>query len=228
MVMLDLDELDVVFRGRWLWSTRRRAWARFRRDDHFGDPAQPLVECVRATMKERYGFCPTRVVLLTHLRYFGYGFNPVSIYYCYDGDTVRGVLLEVNNTPWGERHVYALKADDDQPAGKVAEYRFDKAFHVSPFMPMDMEYRCYLNPPGDQIFVHMENRREREKHFDATLRMRRKPISGWALAKTLVRFPWMTARVIAAVYWQAFRLWWSGCTTYTHPARSVSASEERP
>ena len=109
MAYLDLAELDRVFAGRWLWSARRAAPARFAREDHFGDPALPLDEAVRRLVHERTGRRPAGPIrLLTHLRYFGYVFNPVSFFYCYAGDEVQTIVAEVNNTPWGERCMYVL------------------------------------------------------------------------------------------------------------------------
>src|SRR5262245_2484107 len=104
MLYLDLAELDVVFRGRWLCSTRRPAPARFDRADHLGDAALPLDVAVRDLVENRTGRRPRGAIrLLTHLRYFGHGFNPVSYYYCFDADggDVETVVAEVNNTPWG-------------------------------------------------------------------------------------------------------------------------------
>src|ERR1700759_5599691 len=87
MVYLDLAELDQVFAGRWCWSTRRRALARFDRRDHMGDPHLPLDESIRRLVAERTGHRPDGPVrLLTHLRYFGHVFNPVSFYYCFAPD----------------------------------------------------------------------------------------------------------------------------------------------
>ena len=102
MVYLDLAELDTVFKGHWLWSTRRAAPARFVRADHLGDPAQPLDQAVRDLVESRGGQRPLGPIrLLTHLRYFGYAFNPVSFYYCFDaaGERVECIVAEVNNTP---------------------------------------------------------------------------------------------------------------------------------
>jgi len=103
MAYLDLDEIDVVFRGRWCWSTTRAALARFDRRHYLGDPGVPLDESVRALVTERTGRRPEGPIrLLTHLAYFGYVFNPVSFYYCFaaDGRRLEAVVAEVTNTPW--------------------------------------------------------------------------------------------------------------------------------
>ena len=111
MIYLDLGALDRGFRGRWLWSARRTALARFDRADRLGDPALPLERSVRDLVESRSGRRPAGPIrLLTHLRYFGYCFNPVSFYYCFDvaGERIEHMVAEVNNTPWGEQHWYVL------------------------------------------------------------------------------------------------------------------------
>ena len=252
MAYLDLAELDQVFRGRWLWSTKRAALARFDRRDHLGDPAQPLDEAVRALVAERTGRRPAGPIrLLTHLRYFGFVFNPVSFYYCFDaaGQTVETVVAEVNNTPWGERHCYVLP--QGAPSADVLRAHSAKQMHVSPFHPMALGYDWQLHTPGEALAVHMALRpadgadsahsaaRPDGTHsansansvgdaaaapvFGATLALRRVPIGAAALAGTLLRFPWMTAQVIAAIHWQALRLWLKRVPVHDHPTRSQAA-----
>ena len=228
MAYLDLAELDEVFRGRWLWSTRRAALARFDRRDHLGDPAQPLDAAVRALVAERTGRRPEGPIrLLTHLRYFGYAFNPVSFYYCFDRTDrfVETVVAEVHNTPWGERHCYVLPRA--APGEGMLEAHTAKAMHVSPFHPMGLRYEWRLFRPGDFLAVHMalhaEGSRGQEPVFDATLALRRVPITAGSLARTLLRFPWMTGQVIAAIYWEALRLWLKRTPIFDHPVRSRAA-----
>jgi DUF1365 family protein len=228
-VYLDLAELDTVFQGRWLWSASRPAVARFRRSDHLGDPSTPLDVAVRDLVEASGRPRPDGPIrLLTHLRYFGYVMNPVSFYYCFDADDtrVRTIVAEVNNTPWGERHCYILAVGD---GGRVSRVESRKAFHVSPFMSMDMSYAWRLSAPGDRLSVHMTNLAAGERVFDATLTLSRVPMTGWHLARVLAAYPLMTAKVIAAIYWQALRLWWKGVPSHPHPryaaARSAAAHE---
>jgi DUF1365 family protein len=225
MMYLDLDELPTLFDRFLLWSARRPALAWFRRADHLGDAKQSLADSVRDLVATGTGRRPTGPIrLLTHLRYFGYGFNPASFYYCFDADDthVETIVAEVNNTPWGEQHCYVLHAGLDQgrrPGRK--RYRFDKRFHVSPFMQMDIHYDWRFNDPNAHLAIHMENRRRDgdagEKVFDATMTMGRQEISAATLAAILLRFPLMTVRVIGAIYWQALRLWLKRAPFHTHP-----------
>ncbi|HWA36973.1 MAG TPA: DUF1365 domain-containing protein [Burkholderiales bacterium] len=209
MAWLDLAELDQVFRGRWLWSAHRMAVARFRREDHLGDPALPLERAVRDLVETRTGRRPAGPIrLLTHLRYLGYVFNPVSFYYCFDaaGERVETVVAEVNNTPWGERHCYVVSTKD----------RSRKAMHVSPFLPMDLDYLWRFSPPGERLAVHMALEREGTRLFDATLSLRRTKLGNGLL----LRFPLMTLQVIAAIHWEALRLWLKRVPVVTHPAKA--------
>lgn len=216
MVYLDLAELDSVFRGRWFWSVDRANLASFRRGDHFGDPATPLDQAVRDLVEARTGRRPQgEIGLLTHLRYFGYCMNPVSFYYCWkpDRSEVEAVVAEVHNTPWGETHCYVI----DHAAGQARRARFDKRFHVSPFMPMEQEYDWRLPDPGERLAVHMINLQQGSQVFDATLALGRRPMTGPWLAGVLLLFPFMTLKVIAAIYWQALRLWLKRVRFHSHP-----------
>ena len=217
MMYLDLAELDRVFAGTWIWSTRWPSVAWFRRRDHLGDPNQTLEEAVRSLVERETGSRPAGPIrLLTHLRYFGYVMNPVSYYYCFDEDDhLQAVVAEIHNTPWGERHCYVIPRQREQR--QTIRHEHPKAFHVSPFMPMDMSYHWQFNVPGEGLEVKISLSREQQHLFHAELAMSRLPINRWNLFRTLVRFPWMTARVIAAIYWQAFRLRLKKTPFYAHP-----------
>lgn len=231
MMYLDLDELPDLFRRRWLWSAERPAPARFRRADHLGDPSQPLSQAVRDLIARTTGIRPLGPIrLLTHLRYFGYGFNPVSFYYCYDRDgrRVETIVAEVNNTPWGEQHPYVLSDSLNEAGPGRKRYQFDKAFHVSPFMDMDVRYDWRFTEPGRHLTIHMDNWQHGARFFDATMTMTRTEITGSALARVLTRHPFMTAKVIGAIYWNALRLWLKRVPLYSHPhnrQESVEAGE---
>lgn len=217
---LDLDELDQVFANRWFWSVGRRNLAQFRRSDYLGPAATPLGDAVRDCVARATGTRPRGPIrLLTHLRYAGHGFNPVSFYYCYaaDGIALDSIVAEITNTPWHERHTYVLAAPGAQPRGAALQWTFAKAFHVSPFIPMDRAYDWRFTVPGRNLNVHMEVLRDGEHEFEASLALRRRPLTGASLRGVLLRFPLMTTQIVTAIYWHALRLWLKGTPIYDHP-----------
>ena len=218
MLYLDLDELESVFRGAWLWSAGRPAPAWFRRSDYLEPHGDPLARVAR----RRAGLATEGPVrLLTTVRMLGLSFNPVSFYYCFapDGEQLESVVAEITNTPWGERHSYVVPGDE------VA--RFDKSFHVSPFMAMEQSYRWRINTPEEHLMVHMENHEQGDRVFAATLTMERAALSPAGLRRLFLSQPLLPARVLAAIYWQAFCLRMKAVPFHAHPGRTPDRAVRR-
>jgi DUF1365 family protein len=229
MMYVDLAELEQLFRGRWLWSARRPALAWLRRADYIGDASLPIDTVVRERIARQTGVRPDGPIrMLTHLRYFGIGFNPVTFYYCFDAaDTrVEAIVAEITNTPWNERHAYVLTEPVPGGAAGVLRYRFDKQFHVSPFMPMELSYDWRFGMPGDRLAVNMQNYQNGERIFDATLDLSRREIGTAALARALVAFPCMTATVLAGIHAQALKLWIKRVPIHSHPSRKLPHADD--
>jgi uncharacterized protein len=203
MAYLDLDELPALLGGR---IARRR----FRREDHIGDPSRPLAETVREIAGPDAPRGPVR--LLTSLRTLGHCFNPVCFYYLFetDGVTVGAVVAEVTNTPWGDRHAYVLPRGD---AKRVLAGGMDKRMHVSPFMGMDQRYVLRATEPGPTLSVQIENREHGDKVFDATLNLRRAPLT----RRSLARHTGTTLRVLALIYAHAVALRLKGVPWHRRP-----------
>lgn len=221
MSYLDLDELDACEAALWpLFGVHRPAIARFRRADHLagvGPTDAPLAEVVRDVVAASGAPRPRGPIgLLTHARHFGYAMNPVSFFYCWDesGAEVDAVVAEVSNTPWDERHVYVVPQ---------RRQRFGKAFHVSPFLPMELTYDWRFNAPGPRLTAHLECVAPGGGvTLDATLTLARRPLDRRHLGAMLARFPLMTAEVVARIYGHALRLWLRGTPFHEHP-RGVRA-----
>lgn len=225
LMYLDLAELPDVFRGRWLWSTTRPAFARFRREDYPGPAAMPLDETIRGMVEHATGRRPRGAVrLLTHLRYFGIGFNPVSFFYCFteDDSRVEAVVAHVTNTPWGESHSYVVARERDDMRTEL-HATTAKRLHVSPFLPMDLQHEFRFATPGDELEVAIADRRAGSCVFAASLRLKRTEIGTASLASVLARHPLMTARVLAGIYFQALRLFLKKVPYHPHPGATAAA-----
>lgn len=215
---INLDQLPTLFNQTRLWSVDRSNIGAFKRSDFLGDPSQPLKKAVLQRLSELLA-CPydgvahASVCVLANLRVWGACFNPVTFYYCYLSSSEQPdyIVAEVNNTPWNERHSYLVPYDN----GK-AHHQFKKAFHVSPFNPLDMDYHWHSTSPGEQLAVHMENHRSGEKHMDATLTLQRYEWSALALNQVLWRAPWLSVKIPLSIYWQALKLWLKKVPLHDH------------
>ena len=234
MMYLDTREIEEVFSLSRFWSLKHFAPAQFKRSDfHINkvhidrghidksqlaqDPLPSVDESVRNTVAATLGKRPSGPIrMLVNLRYWGVNMNPISTYYCFDdsGDNLIAILAEVHNTPWNERHAYVLTGEDFSHKQHV---NFPKEFHVSPFNPIDMDYRWRSTTPNETLALHLENWQDNSKIMDATMTLVREPITAKSMNKILIRFPWMTVKVVAAIYWQAVKLWWKGVPIFTHP-----------
>ena len=220
MVYLDLAELDTVFEDNPFWSIGRPNLAWLSRADHLGDSHISLDQAVRDLVAERTDHRPLGPIrMLTHLRYFGHCFNPVTFYYCFSPDDsfLDTIIAEIHNTPWGEEHCYVLDQASNLGNPEHQRFRFAKAFHISPFMPMDITYDWQFDRPGEALYVHMTDEVNGEPVFEATLNLTRHKITNRSLTLAMLRYPLMTVKVISAIYWQALRLRLKGAIYYPHP-----------
>jgi len=231
MAVLDLAEVEPLLDRLPLWSHRRWAPVQFRRRDYLDGSETPLAEALGELVEARLGrglHGPVR--MLTHLRTWGWLFNPVTVYWCFEADGVTPdlVVLEVTNTPWGERDWYLVPAAEADGRGAV----FPKTLHVSPFLGMDVDYRLSFTAPdaasGSSLDLRLELLREGRKVFDADLWLTRTELTtGQALA-AVFRRPFETVRVSLGIYRQAARLAAKGLAFVPHPDRHPTERKPRP
>ena len=215
MTWLDLAEVDAVCERHPLWSRERVNAVSFRRHDYLGDPSVPLDRSVRDLVEQQTGHRPDGpVALLTHLRTWGWLFNPISLYYCFasDGETVDAVVVEVTNTPWHERTTYVLPGP--------GTHLVDKQLHVSPFLPMDLHHRFVIGDPGPRLVLGVDDLRGGAVLFAASMVLQRRPADRRSLGRVLWRFPLMTMRVSWGIYRQALALRRRGVPVHPHPDRA--------
>lgn len=220
MLYLDLAETGDVFALSRLWSNTGPAPVWLRRADYLGDPARPLDECVRDEVQARVRVRPAGPIrMLTHPRHFGFAMNPLTAYFCFNtsGNTIEWIVGEVTNTPWNEKHVYVWPAEAVVRSLTQPGHRCPKAFHVSPFMPMEQTYHVRAVHRQDALALRIDTEESGATIFSAQVILRKRPITAAALRRAALQHPFTTAQVFARIYWQAFRLWRKRAPFFPHP-----------
>jgi DUF1365 family protein len=217
-LLLDIDRIDEAVAASWMISRNRFNLLGFHDRDHLPAGASSLrawAEDVLSTAG--INGAGLRIRLLCMPRVFGLGFNPLSLWYCEDGDgRPAAVIAEVRNT-FGERHCYLLRPD---PASQAWPLKADHAkdFHVSPFIGMQAEYRFRLERPGERLRIAIREFADDELLLVATQHGVRRPLSSRVLFTELLRVPLQTVKVLAAIHWQALKIWLGGVRFHSKPS----------
>ncbi|WP_013502601.1 DUF1365 domain-containing protein [Rhodopseudomonas palustris] len=218
-LLIDLGRLDEADRISPLFGVNRRALYSFHETDH-GPRDGSSLRAYAQTSAAAQGVDLTggRVLLLTYPRVAGYTFNPLSVYFCYDASgALTLVIYEVRNT-FGDIHPYALpvRAGELGPAGLRQQQ--DKLFYVSPFIEMAMRYHFRIVPPGDVVRLRILETDSGGPVLAATFAGAHRALSTKTLLQSFLSLPLMTLKVIAAIHWEALRLWIKGARLVPRPA----------
>ena len=221
-LLLDLAELADLDRELPLFGYNRRALFSFRDRDHGPRDGTNLRAWVDDQLHEAGVSIPGgRVELLCLPRILGYAFNPLCIYFCYDSsDSLRATLYQVSNT-FSESHTYVLPVDTPPDSGAMVHHVFDKAFYVSPFLPMDCRYRIALRRPDTHASIAIRESDTEGELLAATFHGKRAELSARFLHTALFRFPLLTFKIIAGIHWDALKLWLKRTPVFRHSPKAA-------
>ncbi|MBA2648157.1 MAG: DUF1365 domain-containing protein [Legionella sp.] len=219
MFCFDIKEPRQAFRNIKQVSIERWNWFSFRRKNYLNYPDISMDAYARQLVVEKFKTYPKgKIYLLTQLECLGYCFNPISLFFFLDegNQKLDFLILEVTNTPWGEKHNYILKSSSDSK-NETYHFNFQKELHVSPFLSMDYTYHLNLKLSTKKIIVHMENHIDGKKDFDATLMLKALTQMRSTYSKLFRQHSIITFKLVIAIYWQAFKLWLKGVPVHWHP-----------
>jgi len=215
-MLLDLDEIGELPRRLWMFSRNRFNAASFYDTDHGDGSRQPLRQQIERHLRQA-GIDTEggAIKLLCMPRIFGYGFNPLSIYFCHRrDDSLAAIVYEVHNT-FGERHSYLIPVETAR--GEAIDQHCDKSFYVSPFIAMDMTYAFRIAVPDERVNLAIRAADKDGLLLAAALTGDRVALTNKALLRSLLAYPLLTLKVIGAIHWQALRMWLKGFRLHARP-----------
>jgi DUF1365 family protein len=210
-LLIDLDRLEEADRQSPLFGINRAALYSFHEADHGERDGSPLRAYVRQRAAEQgIDLTGGKVLLLCYPRLLGYTFNPLSVYFCYSADgRLALIVYEVRNT-FGDIHAYVLPVRPGELSAAGLRQAQDKLFYVSPFVEMTMRYHFRLTLPGEQVRLRVLETDREGPLLAATFSGRRAALTTRALLRSFVALPLVTLKIMAAIHWEALRLWLKG------------------
>jgi uncharacterized protein len=224
-LLIDLDRLDEADRQSPLFGVNRAALYSFSESDHGDrDGSSLLTYAQRCAAGRGIDLTGGRVLLLCYPRLFGYTFNPLSAYFCYRADGELALIIyEVRNT-FGELHSYVLPVQPGEVSAAGVRQQQDKLFYVSPFIEMPMRYHFRVSPPGESVKLRILETDAEGPLLSATFSGRRRELTTASLLRSLFALPLVTFKIVAAIHWEALRLWLKGVRLVPRP----NAAQTKP
>jgi DUF1365 family protein len=220
-LLVDLDELPALDRRLRLFSHNRFNLLSFHDRDHGARDASAPRAWIDAALAAHGLETGGRIALLCFPRLFGYAFNPLSIFFCHaPSGALRAILYEVRNT-FGDKHGYLIEVPPGHTDGAPIGQACAKAFHVSPFMPLEGEYRFRLRPPGERLAIQIRYLIDGAEVLLATQTGRHEDLTDRAILRNVIRHPLMTVKVIAGIHWEALFLWLKRARFHRRPEPPV-------
>lgn len=217
-LLLDLDELPDLDRRLRLFAHNRPGLMSFHDLDHgAADGTTPRAWVEAALAKAGLAEAGRRIRVLCFPRILGYAFNPLTLYFCHRADDSLGAVIYAVRNTFGERHAYLIGVEPADAAAGLVRQSCAKAFYVSPFVPMQAGYHFRLNPPGESFALAIRETDVAGDLLVATQRARRRPLTDAALLRAIVGHPLMALKVVAAIHWEALRLWLKGASIQPRP-----------
>lgn len=223
-LLIDLDRLAETDRQSRLFGVNRSAVYSFHEKDHGDRDGSPLNAYVRRrALAHGVDLDGGRILLLCYPRLFGYTFNPLSVYFCYDrSGTLALVIYEVRNT-FGAIHSYVLPVTAEQRSAAGIRQEQDKLFYVSPFIEMPMRYFFRVSPPDETVKLRILETDAEGPLLSATFHGARRALTSRSLLGSLFALPLVTFKIVAAIHWEALRLWLKGARLVPEAAVSAEA-----
>jgi DUF1365 family protein len=224
-LLIDLDRLAAADRQTPLFGVNRAALYSFNEADHGRRDGSSLRAYAQWRATE-HGIELTggRVMLLCYPRLLGYTFNPLSVYFCYRADgSLALVIYEVRNT-FGDIHAYALPVIPGEANDAGIRQQHDKLFYVSPFVEMETRYRFRISPPGDSVRLRILENDSEGPLLAATFKGRRSALNTVQLLRSFFALPLVTLKIVAAIHWEALRLWLKGVRLVPRQNAAIDSS----
>ena len=214
-LFLDLDNLPNTVGM--ILGCDRSGVMQFKTSDHANGTNSPLKEQIITQVKQTTGNdAIAHIYILTTPRFLGYIFNPLSIYYCYDEEMkLCALVYEVNNT-FRERHNYIVDINQADPANQESQHQTEKLFYVSPFMDTSGKYDFTITPPHETLSITIDSDDQKGNHLKAGFTGTWSPINKASLWKQFFKSPFMSLKIIAAIHYEALKLWVKGISFYRH------------